>query len=922
MRKNDHFLMKKHILQLTILLVLIILKAEGVYSSSPMNYHNITTFEGLPSNTVGAIKKDNYGFIWIGTKGGLCRFDGCEVKTYPLLSKDDIWSIEELDNDTLLLGTVSGLKYFSRKNNAIVKLNIPPAIVKSIQKTAERQFLVGTEAGLYFVNNHIPRHIFLETGLSSCNHITSIISEDNNIYWFSTADGLGKIDIRTMKPEIYRMPENISNSNFFICLTRVDNHIYLGSFNKGIFSFDMKKKKFAKVNKFEHNLIMTIDGHDNQLFVGTNGQGMKVLSLHDGSIEVISLKEKGRNSISSNTITAFLYDNGLRWIGTQFGGINYTPRIGTKFSYYSKNNFYSTDYRVRSFYMFPNGDKLIGTRTGLFFVREKTGEVKSYSLGNNHSCLRSDLVVFINCIQNKILIGTYGGGVHIFDEKKLSLKDFSQEELFLYGCIFNIVEDMNGNLWFASQSGLYQSTPDGHILKKYDTMNSVLTTNAILSLHVDSMNRLWIGSKFGLFILDIATGKMRADCFSIPIKNEIKYIMEDSQNDMWVCTNNGLFKIGKDLIVNNHFTTDNLLPDNQVSCIQEDSHGIYWIATQNEIVRYNPVEKHHYTYQRQDGLSGLEFNNSVFVSKDSIIWWMNEGGLIYTSTQNINAKRHFTNKPTITSYTISHNEYDYPFMDKSEGIVLPSSENNIHFKFSNMDYALPYANFYEYKLEGYDKEWLKQTGVNEVYYKDLPGGNYIFKLRVPGDENQMQTVNVYVRESYSFMAGVLFVIILISVLVIYFCYRIWMLKKYMTNERIILSTVQERSKDKKTALPKVKVSGILDNLLSLLEHEKLYLNPKLSIADVASRLHCTETELSQLLNNHMNVNFANFINVYRVNEIKKRLSQENLSKYTLKALSEQCGFSSKATFYRVFKNVTGQTPLEYCKKQNLVIKEN
>ena len=520
------------------------------------------------------------------------------------------------------------------------------------------------------------------------------------------------------------------------------------------------------------------------------------------------------------------------------------------------------------------------------------------------------------------MIGTYGGGVHIFDEKTLSLKDFSQEELFLYGCIFSIVEDMKGNLWFASQSGLYQSTPDGHILKKYDTMNSVLTTNAILSLHVDSMNRLWIGSKFGLLLLDIATGKMRADCFSTPIKNEIKYIMEDSRNDMWVCTDNGLFRVGKDLVVHEHFTTDNLLPDNQVPCIQEDSHGIYWIATQKEIVRYNPVEKQHYTYQRQDGLSGLEFNNSVSVSNDTIIWWVNEGGLIYTSTRNINAERHFTNKPTITSYAVSDTEYDFPYMDMSEGIVLPSSENNLRFKFSNMDYALPYANFYEYKLEGYDKEWLKQTGVNEVSYKDLPGGHYIFKLRVPGDENQMQTVDVYVRKSYTFMAGVLFVVILISVLVIYFCYRIWMLKKRMTNERMILSTVQERSKDKKTALPEVKVSGILDNLLSYLEHEKPYLNPKLSIGDVASSLNCTETELSQLLNNHMNVNFANFINVYRVNEIKSRLSQENLSKYTLKALSEQCGFSSKATFYRVFKNVTGMTPLEYCKKQNLVIKEN
>ena len=271
--------MKKYILQLIIVLVFILLKVEGVYSSSPMNYYNITTFEGLPSNTVNAIKKDASGFIWIGTKVGLCRFDGCEVKTYPLLSEDDIWSIEELDSDTLLLGTVSGLKYFSRKTNVTVKLDIPSAIVKSIRKIADSQFFVGTEAGLYFINNHTPRQIFLETGLSPCNHITSIICEDKNIYWFSTADGLGRIDIRTMQPEIYRMPEEISNSNFFICLTRMGNHIYLGSFNKGIFSFDMSGKKFAKVNGFEHNLIMTIDGQDNQLFVGTNGQGLKVLSL-------------------------------------------------------------------------------------------------------------------------------------------------------------------------------------------------------------------------------------------------------------------------------------------------------------------------------------------------------------------------------------------------------------------------------------------------------------------------------------------------------------------------------------------------------------------------------------------------------------------------------------------------------------------
>ena len=120
--------MRNHILSFIIILLLTIFKVEGVRASSTMNYYSITTFEGLPSNTVSAIKKDASGFIWFGTKVGLCRFDGCEVKTYPLLSEDDIWSIEELDNDTLLLGTVSGLQseFNSEAGHSLYNCQINP----------------------------------------------------------------------------------------------------------------------------------------------------------------------------------------------------------------------------------------------------------------------------------------------------------------------------------------------------------------------------------------------------------------------------------------------------------------------------------------------------------------------------------------------------------------------------------------------------------------------------------------------------------------------------------------------------------------------------------------------------------------------------------------------------------------------------
>ena len=907
------------VLTLFICLAMQVLEAPAI---SVTDYYSITTSEGLPSNTIGAIKKDSSGFIWLGTGAGLCRFDGCEIKTYPVLAGDDIWSIEELDTDTLLIGTVSGFKYFSRKTNEVFVLDIPSTIVKAIKKIDDRRFLAGTEAGLFLVDKHTPRQILLDSGLSPCNHITSIIREDKDVYWFSTADGLGRIDVRTMKPVIYRMKDALSNTNFFICLTRIGNQIYLGSFNKGVFRFDMSDKKFTKVDGFEHNLIMTIEAQGNQLFVGTNGQGLKIMSLTDGSIEIASHKEKIRNTISSNTITSFLYDNGIQWVGTQFGGVSYTPSTKARFFCYSKNDFYTADYKVRSFYMFPDGNKLIGTRAGLFHVSEKDGTVRKYSLENHSSKLRSNIILFINKVDDKILIGTYGGGMHVFDEKTLQLGDLSEEEPFLYGCFFHFTQDKAGHLWIASQEGLYQSTADGHILKKYDTMNSLLTTNAVFYVYADSMDRLWIGTKFGLFLMDIKSGKLRTDCFGTPITDEVKCIIEDSHKDIWVCSRSGLYRIGEDLQVADHFTKENLLPDDQVMSILEDRQGNYWIATCEEVVKYTPSENKHCTYQMQNEIDDLDFNNAVVMFADSTVWWTNEGGLIYTSEKNISVTKKLAANPTITSCYVGDVEYDFPYMDQSRGIVLPESGNSIRFKFSNLDYSLPNANVYEYRLEGYDKDWIKQNGVNEVTYKDLPSGKYVFKLRVPdGDVMTEQQTVVVVRKSYSFLIGLFLVAVLIAILIVYFSSKIWKLKRRMTNERIILSTVKEQGKAKKTVLPEVKVNSLLDNLLSYMENEKPYLSAKLNISDVSMKLDCTEIELSQLLNNHLNVNFSNFINTYRVNEIKHRLNQDNLSKYTLKALSEQCGFSSKTTFYRVFKNVTGMTPLEYCKRENLVIAE-
>lgn len=107
-------------------------------------------------------------------------------------------------------------------------------------------------------------------------------------------------------------------------------------------------------------------------------------------------------------------------------------------------------------------------------------------------------------------------------------------------------------------------------------------------------------------------------------------------------------------------------------------------------------------------------------------------------------------------------------------------------------------------------------------------------------------------------------------------------------------------------------------LYRLLEQEmkrnKPYRNPNLKIADLAESIGTTSHSLSYLFNQFLEKNYYDYINEYRVEEFKSLIRKEQYAKYTLSALAELCGFSSRASFFRSFKKSMGITPNEYIKQ--------
>ena len=102
-----------------------------------------------------------------------------------------------------------------------------------------------------------------------------------------------------------------------------------------------------------------------------------------------------------------------------------------------------------------------------------------------------------------------------------------------------------------------------------------------------------------------------------------------------------------------------------------------------------------------------------------------------------------------------------------------------------------------------------------------------------------------------------------------------------------------------------------ERLYNYMVSEKPYLNGKLSLIELANNMNTTTHYISHILNNVANISFYDYVNSFRLEEVKQNLTPENIEKYTILGIAYNCGFNSKATFNRIFKNNTGLSPSEY-----------
>lgn len=131
-----------------------------------------------------------------------------------------------------------------------------------------------------------------------------------------------------------------------------------------------------------------------------------------------------------------------------------------------------------------------------------------------------------------------------------------------------------------------------------------------------------------------------------------------------------------------------------------------------------------------------------------------------------------------------------------------------------------------------------------------------------------------------------------------------------------INVYQESDEDYKTKQDNTNLEEIefwKDKILHLVENEKVFKNPTLTLSDLSKLLNTNTKNISKSINSGFDMNFNDFINHYRIEAVKEKLQKEEHKTSTLLGIAFDCGFNSKATFNRAFKKSTDLSPKDYLK---------
>ncbi|MCD4692030.1 MAG: hypothetical protein K8R79_03870 [Calditrichales bacterium] len=456
-----------------------------------------------------------------------------------------------------------------------------------------------------------------------------------------------------------------------------------------------------------------------------------LLAFENGAVRYVPSALKGqkgkfetyskRNGLNSNIVWTIQQDNEDNyWFGVENGVCKYSE--GGFETYGEKEGLLPG--KVNSILEDSRGNIWIGTEKGVTKLTLNKGNappiVKHYTEKNGLS--KNKVMKIIEDNKGFIWFATYGGGVCKFDPKKNRFQVFTTKEGLAGNFISSIAFGKNGIIWFGSfLKGISMYDPERSTFKNF-TAEQGLKSSFINTMLVDRNNNLWIVEwTWGLIKFDGANFRNISKEHGIT-PNNLYCLTEDKKGDLWLGANNGLYKY--DGIKFENYTIKDGLSGNSIFSVICDNDNNIWVSTHKGIDKFILKDTTFKNYSKLEGFSNIEItNNAVCKDRRGNLWFgANKGVIKYNSQKDkSNPKEPFTH---IIKLEVFRKEAPMP-----QDARFPYSQNHLTFHFVGISLSFPEKVRYQYKLEGFDKEWSPATKERYAVYANLPYGKYTFKVK-------------------------------------------------------------------------------------------------------------------------------------------------------------------------------------------------
>lgn len=682
----------------------------GRHRYSPQTWR---TENGLLQNSVHAIAQTSDGYVWLGTEGGLARFDGLQFVAFtsqntPGLHSNSIRALLEDKGQSLWIATADGL---TRLHNGRFSLfttaqGLPGNNVWSLfQDREDRLWALTSEGPALFKDDRFAP--FQPAALPGS--ISAMAEDRQGNLWLGGESGLRLVRRTDSAPAL---PPQLAKANVQALLVDHLGRLWIGA-RDGLLL--LENGKLTAVTGLPDTKIITLyEDREGCIWVGTERGAVRVLN---GAVQHVSELE----SLSSGLILSFFEDReGDIWTGTDDAGV--TVLREEKFRTYTRADGVPDDL-LRCVFQDQNRDLWVGTDGhGLLHFRGH-----SFSSLTTAQGLSSNVILSLaDDAQGRLLVGT-PDGLNILEET--GVRTVTSADGLPDDFIRSIYRDNDGSLWMGTRRGLAHFAQD--IFTTF-TSAAGLPSDLVGSVLRGRDGCLWIGTLKGLACLKNGSITSHIPGLTLPAV-PITTLYEDQQGVLWIGTaEEGFARFANGRTF--RFPSSIGLPKT-IFGVTEDSHRQFWMTSPNGLICARKDElnalasggSHTLTvssYGTADGLTVNEFSGgghpTLWKDLDNTLWFATAKGLLSLSDA------HASPSPIPPPVVLEEVTADDRVLDPASAKDLAPGLSRLAFEYAGLSFVSPHRVRFKYRLEGFDRQWIDAGTRRIAYYTNLSPRTYRF----------------------------------------------------------------------------------------------------------------------------------------------------------------------------------------------------